>query len=208
MNYLLLESNPVSNHSIRRRKPIVNGFVNDAPFNISKMVDGKRVYHEGYQSWVHMAHRCYGKVKEHYPTYSGAAVCDNWRSFMAFRAWWVGAYRDGWCLDKDILGDGKLYSPGTCIYIPQGLNKLLNTSPARRGAQPVGVTKFCGKYRAYVRNPVDDLHEFLGDFLTPELAHFAWRKRKNEIIDDMREYMDSVDRRIYPAVKLKIERIS
>ena len=204
MNYLILESKLASPSSIAKRKPVLGRFINDAPFNVSMSVSGGRINHEGYQAWVHMLHRCYGKVKEQFPSYNGVEVCREWHRFMAFRTWWITSYKPGFCLDKDLLGSGKLYSPETCLYIPQGLNKLLNTSMARRGAQPLGVTFFNGKYRAYVRNPVSDTHEFLGDFDTPEQAHATWRNRKNEILEMMRPLMDSLDRQIYPAVKNKI----
>lgn len=204
MNYLYIESKAASSASLMKRKPIFGVFTNDAPFNSSLSIGGKRLTHEGYQAWVHMIHRCYGVSAGKYPTYQGAEVCREWRSFMAFRDWWLTMYVPGWCLDKDLLGDGKLYSPSTCLYIPQELNKLLNTKSRFRGAQPLGVTLYKGKYRAMVSNPLTDLHEFLGDFKTPQEAHQAWRSAKEEIAEGLKETLDTIDSRLYAIVKAKI----
>lgn len=204
MNYPYIESKPASPGSLAKRKPIFDVFVNDAPFNASVVVDGVRLNHEGYQAWVHMIHRCYGVSKDKYPTYAGAEVCADWRSFMCFRRWWISAYKPAWCLDKDLLGDGKLYSPETCLYVPQEINKLLNTKARFRGTQPLGVTYYKGLFRASVSNPITDLHEFLGDFKSPEDAHAAWRSAKEKIVEELKERLNVVDPRLYEIVKRKV----
>lgn len=204
MNFELLESKPASSASLLKRKPIFDVFINDAPFNSSLVVGGARIFHEGYKAWVHMLHRCYGKSAEKYQTYQGVQVCHEWRSFMSFRDWWVDNYVEEWCLDKDTIGAGDVYSPDTCIYIPQGVNKLLNTCAVRRGAQPIGVTEYKGRFRAAVSNPVNGLHEWLGDYRTSAEAHDAWRKRKLEIVEGLKPTLDRIDPRLYPAIKDKV----
>jgi hypothetical protein len=207
MNYLSIEAKPASKSSLLKRKPIFDVFVNDAPFNTSRIVDGVRINHEGYQAWIHMIHRCYGASVRKYPTYSGVRVSENWHSFMCFREWWQSAYVPGWCLDKDILGDGSIYSPSTCMYIPQALNKLLNTKSRFRGEQPLGVTLYKGRYRAAVSNPVTQKHEFLGDYDTPEEAHMVWLAAKHQIVDELKSTFDAVHPRMYSIVKRKINRL-
>lgn len=205
MNYLILESKKASTGSIAKRKPIVAGFVNDAEFNVSIKLNGKRLQHEGYQAWIHMVHRCFGVSAEKYPTYAGVTICDSWRIFTNFNSWWKVNQKVGWCLDKDILGSGFLYSPDTCIYIPQKLNKFLNICEARRGANPLGVTLFRNKFRAMVKDPITDVHVWLGDFDTPEEAHLAWWAYKMEIVERLKTSLDAIDGRLYPRIKLKIE---
>lgn len=205
MNYQYIESKQASKSSLLKRKPIFDVFINDAPFNASMSIDGRRICHEGYQAWIHMIHRCYGESAKKYPTYSGVQVSEHWHNFMGFRAWWVTAYVPGWCLDKDLLGDGSIYSPSTCIYVPQDINKLLNTKGRFRGEQPLGVTFYRGKYRAAVSNPVSGLHEFLGDYNTPEEAHNVWCAAKHEIVDALRVKFDQIHPEMYRIVKGKID---
>ena len=206
MDYLIIENQPASKCSINRRKAVCGVFINDAPFNASIVVAGERLWHEGYRSWTHMIHRAYGKVKTHFPTYEGVEVCEEWRSFMAFRDWWICAHVQGWCMDKDILGNGKLYSPDTCLYIPQWLNKFMNISEASRGNSPIGTTKSGNGFNAHVKNPVTGKHEYLGHFKSAAEGSAAWRERKLEIVDLLKTEMDAIDSRIHARVKNFIAR--
>lgn len=201
MNYITIEGRLASKCSINRRNAVCDVFINDAPFNASLVVGGSRIWHEGYQSWVHMIHRAYGKVKTHFPTYEGVEVCEEWRSFMAFRNWWLRSYVPGWCLDKDILGNGKFYSPETCLYIPQWLNKFMNISEASRGKYPIGTTKSGNGFNAHVKNPITGEHEYLGYFKNSSDGSATWRARKLEIIELLKPDMDAIDPRIYSCVR-------
>lgn len=200
LNYPIIESIKATGSSIKKRKPIFGIFVNDAFFNVSITSNGNRINHEGYQAWVHMIHRCYGKSVEKYPTYENSSVCSEWRSFSKFLEWWRPNYVSGWCLDKDILGCEGIYSPETCIYIPQWLNKIMNTCDAKRGDLSLGVTMYRGMYRSYVKNSLTGKHEFVGDFAMEREAHEAYKKRKIEIIESMKQLMDDIDVRIYPII--------
>lgn len=204
MNYMLLESNKASTGSIAKRKPIVAGFINDADFNVSIKLNGRRLQHEGYQTWIHMIHRCFGASVTKYPTYSGVTVCEKWRNFSRFNEWWKLNQVPGWCLDKDALGDGSIYSPDTCIYIPQKLNKFLNVCAAKRGDNPLGVTLFRNKFRAMVSDPIAEIHVWIGDFDTAEEAHAEWWRYKMGIVERLKSTLDEIDGRLYPKIKLKI----
>lgn len=68
-----------------------------------------------------MISRCYNKNSTLYHKYGskGVIVCDEWKNdYKPFLDWaLLNGYKDGLCLDKDIKGDGKLYSPETCCLI-------------------------------------------------------------------------------------------
>ena len=91
---------------------------------------------------------------------------------------------DGKSLDKDIITPrSQLYSPDTCAFVLKATNLFVIASDASRGEFPIGVDlrKSTGKYRAQCGNPFTGEKEHLGYFSTPEDAHEAWRKRKNEL---------------------------
>ena len=138
-----------------------------------------------YAAWVNMLERCYSeKYLEINPSYIGASVCSEWLSASVFKKWMEQQDWSGKCLDKDIVvPKSKLYSPETCAFVLQATNKFVVVSDASRGAYPVGVNLFkpTGKYRARCGNPFTGKQESLGYFSTPEEAHEAWRKRKNEL---------------------------
>lgn len=82
-----------------------------------------------YSHWMSMLKRCYDTNHlKHYPTYEMCSVCEEWRQLSNFKEWFDKNYVEGWQLDKDILVKGnKEYSPETCCFVPQEINKLFNS---------------------------------------------------------------------------------
>lgn len=74
-----------------------------------------------YNVWCAMKARCYNKNRTQYDDYGGKGVivCEEWKNdFKAFEIWALGnGWRKGLQLDKDIKGDGLLYSPDACCFV-------------------------------------------------------------------------------------------
>tara|TARA_R110000796_G_scaffold96239_7_gene201885 strand:- start:2789 stop:3391 length:603 start_codon:yes stop_codon:yes gene_type:complete len=157
--------------------------VNDADYVVKPISPGgKRERCPFYTAWKNMLGRAYD-TKHHafFPTYIGVTVCEEWHSFMAFRAWMMGQDWEGKHLDKDIRQPGnKHYCPQTCMFVTQQINNLLLDCAATRGDLPIGVGRCYGRYKARVSENNKSKH--LGLFDTPEEAHLAWRKAKVAII--------------------------
>ena len=183
---------------------LVYGFgVNDSDYVIGRVVNGRRVRCKAYDTWKDLIRRCYSeKHQKKLPTYIGVTVCDEWRSFMAFREWWIENHVDGWQIDKDLLTDNRQYSPESCIYIPSWLNTFTIGCDSTRGEHPIGVSyhKASKSFRTQCRNPVSGRADEITGFKTPEAAHMAWRARKLEYAAQMKNEMDAIDARIYPRV--------
>lgn len=79
-----------------------------------------------YIKWSSMLGRCYSKaVQKKQPTYVGCSVCPEWLDFQNFAEWFYSQpnHEDSsYALDKDICGNGLLYSPSTCVLVTQGEN--------------------------------------------------------------------------------------
>lgn len=100
------------------------------------MVYGKGIYDGGYNvrkagekmcpfymRWMSMLQRCYDEgALSRDPSYQGVTVCDQWLTFSAFKSWMETKDWQGKCLDKDLKG-GMVYSPETCLFISQDLNR-------------------------------------------------------------------------------------
>lgn len=170
---------------------LVLGFgINDSgyPVNAHAVIDGK---HKKvwtcpiYRAWKNMLARCYSaKTQARQPTYAGCSVAHEWRSFSAFREWMLGQQWEGNQLDKDILAQGgKVYSPGSCVFVSGDLNNFMNDRGSSRGEWPLGVNwdKARGKFQAKCCNPFTTKQEYLGLFTDPIEAHEAWRARKHEM---------------------------
>jgi len=105
---------------------------------------------------------------------------------MAFRVWYLEqASKPGEQLDKDYLGDGKLYSPETCCFVPCWLNSLFNDCGTKRGKWPQGVTYFKRHGKFQVRLWRKGKRIFLGYFDTPGEASVAYLEAKAAYVEDL-----------------------
>lgn len=173
--------------SLFRRKPLFGVGINDADYMVKPMVNGKRIICKYYVAWKDMLNRCYcSKYQEKHPSYHGCTVCDEWVIFSNFKSWMEMQDWKGKDLDKDLLIQGnKIYSPETCLFIPQSINKLLTSRGALRGLHPVGACyhKASGKYAAKVWTNGKRKH--IGLFDTPNLAHKAYKLHKYAYIKEV-----------------------
>lgn len=202
-NHIRLEYK-VSGRSLKLRKPVCGVGINDADYCVSPRMNGKQVRCPAYASWVSMFFRCLGEsALAKRPNYSDVSICDEWRSFMAFRSWWIENQVDGWQLDKDLLIPGsKTYSPATCIFIPLWLNALMCDQGARRGGYSIGVNyiKDRGCFAAYCRDPITKKGEMVGRFKTEKEANMAYVNRKIDHINSMKSEIIDIDKRLYESL--------
>lgn len=169
--------------------------INDVGCTTTYNASGKNAICNYYKRWADMLSRCYSaKRQEKQPTYKGCSVVDEWLIFSNFRSWMVEQDWEGNHLDKDLLIEGnKVYGPGTCVFVSQSLNKLMNNHALGCGDQPIGVHSYCGKYKAQISKGKKRV--YLGTFKTPEAAHIAWRKAKSKII--MESAITQQDNRVF-----------
>ena len=170
---------PANKRSIASRKPVYGVGVNDAPYVVNPTIDGKKTRCPFYSTWHHMLARCYSANSlQNKPTYQGCSVSTEWLTFSKFRIWMEAQNWKGKTIDKDILSPGnKVYSPGTCVFVSQSLNKLLNINQFRISGLPVGVYRTsAGNYRAEMRASGKYIH--LGCYPTTARASAAYRQAK------------------------------
>lgn len=200
---LFLEGIDKTNISGCKRSLVYGIGVNDAKYCTRKALDGKQVSDPAYDSWASMLMRAYSKrFHSKRPSYVGVAVCDEWHSFMKFREWWLEHQVDGWHLDKDLVGNGMVYSPDACIFVPPWLNTFVIDSGASRGNWPIGVCfhSGVGRLRAQCRNPETKKKEHLGYFDSVDDASKAWKGRKIELVNIMKAETDKIDKRIHDGL--------
>ena len=184
-----------------RSKLVYGVGINDADYITNPKIkeNGKWVHLPQcpyYQKWSDMLKRCYSKKSlEKRPTYKGCSVCDEWKYFSKFRAWMEQQKWQGRQLDKDFLVEGgKVYSPSTCVFVPQKVNTFITTRGNKRGDYPLGVSLVKGSrknpYRAECNDGNGVLY-YLGLFPTPEQAHRAWLHKKLEVCNEyLEEFKD------------------
>ena len=160
------------------------GFIGEEKYNynINKFI---------YSKWLDMIHRCYDYKRERYSVYGekGVTVCEEWHNFSNYLKWikensiWNTNNYDLMC-DKDILAnvnhlENKIYSPETCLLIPDKINLFL-VGDKYSG----GVENRKGRFRAICKG------KYLGTFNSFSEAKQVYAEEKYKIwVDLINKYL-------------------
>lgn len=86
------------------------------------------------------------------------------------------------CVDKDILVHGnKLYSPETCLLVPQRINLLFIKEKGRRGGTLIGAQSHDDGNNYISMLSTLNGYKYLGTFNNEEDAFMAYRLQKKNI---------------------------
>lgn len=178
------------------------GYLGEGKYKASE--NGKSTLY--YRMWQDMLKRCYNpKYMETRPTYEKCEVCPEWYNFQVFAEWVDKNYYEiegeQICLDKDILCKGnKIYSPDTCIFVPNRINCLFIKCDGSRGDLPIGVAYHRNKkYRVHCS--VSGKLKYLGCYDTPEEAFQVYKKVKEKDIKKVaEEYKNVIPQKLYEAM--------
>ena len=186
--------------------PVVTGvgFLGD----IDKVDPKDREKGGAYRIWTDMIARCYDKVRyPKYKTYNDCFVCDEWHCYANFKKWYdENFYKiddEQMCIDKDIIIKGnKVYSPDTCVFVPQRINKLFVNNKACRGEYPLGVCLISGHQGLFAaRMKVNNKDSKSTYHHTPEEAFYSYKKMKEQRIKDIaNEYKSRIPQKLYDAL--------
>ena len=149
-------------------------------------------------------------------TYIGCEASEEFHNFQNFGSWDSENYytvkNEVMCLDKDILVKGnKIYSPETCIYVPQTINGLFTKNDNKRGKSVIGTTPVNGKYRVLCRiiNPKTgkSKQEHLGYYDTELEAFQIYKYYKERNIKEVADYFKrKIPSELYQALYIyKVE---
>lgn len=181
--------------------------------DIGYLGEGKYKFRENnketrcYREWMKILERGYSKSwKERHLTYKDCYVCEEWHNFQNFAEWYYNNYyninEERMEIDKDILyKNNKIYSPDTCIIVPQRINKLFTKSDRIRGDYPIGVHKHKnGNYVAQC-DFNDSRKRYLGCYSTIEEAFNAYKMEKERYIKQVaNEYKSYIPKKLYDAM--------
>lgn len=165
-------------------------------------------YTNQYIAWKSMIMRCYNKKHlKRNPTYKDCTVTERWHNFQNFAKWYDDNYyevdNEKMSLDKDILFKGnKMYSPETCVFVPQFINMLFVKNDNLRGNLPIGVhfdklrEKYISRYSIGNGNT-----EFIGRFNSALDAFNSYKTFKEKLIKQTaKEYKDKIPSKLYEAM--------
>lgn len=189
------------------------GFLGEGPYKVSV---ARKITPE-YSVWEKMLSRCY-IYKECTTYYNICEIDPMWFNFQEFARFYVEhPFRiEGWDLDKDILVKGnKLYSPETCCFVPNEINKAVQLSKPRKDAEnklPVGVRfddslkKSTRKYMWRCVVP-DGTTNIVGRCTTPEEAFHHYKIAKEARLRFLaNKWKDDISPDVYIALlNFKVE---
>jgi len=163
--------------------------------------------------WRGMLGRCYSsKFQETHLSYKGCSVCDEWLNFQGFSKWFSENYYEinghNIQLDKDILIKGnKIYSPETCIFVPQSINLLFIKPIKNSRTYPLGVyiEKNTNKYTSMCGNGKKVV--YLGQYTNSIDAFNAYKNYKENLIKETAEkWKSQIPEKLYNALmKYEVE---
>ena len=191
------------------------GYSNDGKYKKTKDYtnqNGHTIPTPSYRVWVEMLKRCYDtKYQLHKPTYKDCSVCEEWLNYQKFAQWYEENYyevndNEVMRLDKDILVKGnKIYSPQTCIFVPNNINVMFTSCKTVRGDLPIGVSynkKGKKHYRARMNNSIiGNKREDYGTYFTPQEAFEVYKYHKEQLIKQVADkYKNQIPQQLYDAL--------
>ncbi len=152
-----------------------------------------------YTTWHNMLNRCYDEeFHKKQSTYIGCEVSEEFYNFQAFGDWdsdnFYQIEGEKMCLDKDILyKHNKIYSPETCIYVPNTINLLFTKRQNDRGESAIGTHHYKnGKYmvKCNMINPKTgkSKKEHLGYYNTELEAFQVYKYHKEKNVKMVADY--------------------
>ena len=188
-------------------------------YGVGYLGEGKYKAKEGrkatlaYRKWNDMLRRCYSEAAmDKNPTYRNCYVCEEWHNFQVFAEWFYKHYytiKDELMeIDKDILHKGnKIYSPDTCLIVPQRINKLFTKSDKSRGDYPIGLYPRKKDNVLVVKCSIIENGEknkkYLGRFPLHQVeeAFLTYKRFKENYIKQVAdEYKNSIPDKVYQAL--------
>lgn len=144
-----------------------------------------------YQQWAHILRR---------RQQQGCIVYRPWQKLSNFTSWSNQFDWEGKVLDVSLLGDGRVYSPGTCVYLPHAIARAFHMP--KPGRYLPGVSFHKGRFLARVRE--GDSRRVTGTFTTEHDAFEAYVNAKTEFI---RAQYASIDARAIAACECKLNQL-
>ena len=184
------------------------GYLGEGKYKVKENGRVTRVY----DTWHSMLQRCYGGENsgKRSLTYIGCEVCEEWLNYQNFAEWYDNNYytvkNEVMCLDKDILvKHNKIYSPETCVFVPNTINVLFTKRQNARGESVIGTTPKNSKYmvQCWLINPETgkSKKEYLGVYDTQEKGFEVYKYYKERNIKEVADYYkEQIPVKLYNAL--------
>lgn len=167
----------------------------------SKTVNSEGKQLKQYTQWCGMINRAGGK---HSKSYSNVSVSENFKDYDFYLEW--ASHQKGWLLeesgklwnlDKDIVGDGTIYSEHTCVFVPPRINYLFCYKQGNNDyPRGVSLENNKNKYQAKGFNSSGSASH-IGYYYSVEEAHKAYLDSRLNLMSILiKKYGSNLDDRV------------
>ena len=147
-----------------------------------------------------MLERCYSQsLHKRRPSLIGCEVHEDWKSLKNFRAWMESKNYKNRTLSKEMFfEDNKLYSPDTCLFVPNGVS-LLFANTTTKGKMGVYYNKLMKQYQATIRQYNVNMNLGYSKTMEEAVAVYSRAKAKH-ILEVANALSEEEDARLKPAL--------
>ena len=156
-----------------------------------------------YSAWSNMLSRCYDKNYIDPHLYENSIVHEDWHCFQTFAEWYYDEisycnFKGRRSADKDIMGDGTLYSAQTCCIVPHVINSVIRD--ANGGEYLPGIIRSTnGLFRVRPGYSCSNLR-----FNDEKSAHMAFVEAKSERVKSLaNEHKEILRPHVYETLMTK-----
>ena len=145
-----------------------------------------------YSVWRNLIGRCYSDKVRNHNIYADCEVCKEWHNYQSFAVWYdANIYQVGterMHLDKDILFENnRLYSPDTCLIVPQSINELFHINSRKRKDKDLPYTitrtnigKYSVSYKGNLLGVCNNVDQCIELYISAKRRHLRERVKKLE----------------------------
>lgn len=165
--------------------------------------DGNRAKTKPYMQYTAMTNRALdgGCHQKNFTTYEGVKLDSRFSNYDDWVAWaerqsgymWVDEKGKLFEQDKDLLGDGKLYSPETCCFLPREINCYLKFAIQ---PEPIGIEQTTENSWCVYRSD----HTQFTVYDKGVAESYATHRVKSNLFDVVNKYFDCLDDNVVEAL--------
>lgn len=174
--------------------------------------------------WVNETQDCYGKQLKKYTQWlgmnhrpntqkykCGTTIHESFLSYDVYLEWakdqigWLNVEDSGriWSIDNDIVGDGSIYSPEVCVFVPAVINNFNTNKTNHNSLGHKGVVYRGSLY--YVQTRRFGKYYYGGSFRNINDAVAKYQELRLEYLMILSEkYYHLLDHRVFPNMLKKL----
>lgn len=155
-----------------------------------------------YSTWRNMFTRCHDeKYQMKKQNYIGNSICEEWNNYQNFGDWFDENFPKHienlrMDLDKDLLQEGienKIYSPKTCVFLPERINSFMTNKQKTNTTGEIGVCFSRNRWTVSITDFDTGKKIHIGSFDSKEEASLTYKKYRAKNAEKAKDYLRNLN---------------